>query len=116
MVRREAQRLDDISTAIREIRQFTTGLDESAYLSSRQVQQAVALALVVIGEAIKTLSPELKTRHAGVAWTKWAGLRDFLVHQYFRIDQRMVWRIVRRDIPALETAIAAELKRIAPEP
>jgi uncharacterized protein with HEPN domain len=114
VVRREAQRLDDIANAIQEIKRFTAGMDVEAYLANRQVQQAVALALVVIGEAIKALPPDLRSRHAGVAWAKWAGLRDFLVHQYFRIDQRRVWRIVQRDIPPLEAAIAVELKRIAP--
>jgi uncharacterized protein with HEPN domain len=72
------------------------------------------LALVVIGEAIKALPLDPRQRHDGVAWAKWAGLRDFLVHQYFRIDQRRIWRIVQRDIPPLEAAIAAELRRVVP--
>jgi uncharacterized protein with HEPN domain len=115
VVRREAQRLDDISNAIQEIKRFTAGMDVEAYLANRQVQQAVALALVIVGEAIKALPPDLRGRHAGIAWAKWAGLRDFLVHQYFRIDQRRIWRIIQRDIPPLEAAIAAELRRLGPD-
>lgn len=115
MVRREAQRLNDISDAIREIKQFTAVMDARAFLADRQVQQAVAAALVVIGEAIKALPPDLRSRHEAVAWVKWAGLRDFLVHQYFRIDQRRIWRIIQRDVPPLDAAIAAELRRIAPD-
>ena len=114
MVRREAQRLDDISNAIQEIKHFTADMDLRTYLSNRQVQQAVGLALVVIGEAIKALPPDLRGRHGAVAWVKWAGLRDFLVHQYFRIDQRRIWRIVQRDIPPLEAAMAAEQRRLTP--
>ena len=53
MVRREAQRLDDIADAISEIRRFTAGMEAKAYLADRQVQQAVAWALIIIGEAIK---------------------------------------------------------------
>jgi uncharacterized protein with HEPN domain len=115
LVRREAQRLDDIANAIKEIKNFTAGMDVDAYLSNRQAQQAVALALVVIGEAIKALPLDLRHRHQAVAWAKWAGLRDFLVHQYFRIDQRRIWRIVQRDIPPLAAAIVAELRSIAPD-
>jgi uncharacterized protein with HEPN domain len=114
LVRREAQRLDDISNAIRDLKRFTAGMDAEAFLADRQVQQAVALALVVIGEAIKALPPDLRERHDGIAWAKWAGLRDFLVHQYFRIDQRRIWRIVQRDLPPLEAAIGVELQRITP--
>lgn len=115
MVRREAQRLDDIANAILEIRRFTAGMEAKAYLENRQVQQAVAWALIIIGEAIKALPAELRDRHGAVAWTKWAGLRDFLVHQYFRIDQRRIWRIIQRDIPPLEAVVNAELRRIVPD-
>jgi uncharacterized protein with HEPN domain len=111
LVRREAQRLDDIAGAIREIKLFTAGMDARAYLADRQVQLAVASALVQIGEAIKALPPDLRSRHQAVAWVNWAGLRDFLVHQYFRIDQRRIWRIIQRDIPPLDAAIAAELRQ-----
>ena len=115
MVRREAQRLDDIANAVSEIRRFTVGMEAKAYLADRQVQQAVAWALIIIGEAIKALPPDLRARHEAVAWAKWAGLRDFLVHQYFRIDQRRIWRIIQRDIPPLEAAVTAELRRIVPD-
>jgi uncharacterized protein with HEPN domain len=114
LVRREAQRLDDIASAIRDIKQFTAEMESRAFLADRQVQQAVASALVQIGEAIKALPPELRNRHPAVAWAKWAGLRDFIVHQYFRIDQSRIWRIVQRDIPPLHAAIVAELGRMAP--
>lgn len=86
-----------------------------AFLEDRQVQQAVAWALIIIGEAIKALPSDLREHHEAVAWTKWAGLRDFLVHQYFRIDQRRISRIVQRDIPPLEAAVTAELQRILPD-
>jgi uncharacterized protein with HEPN domain len=46
-----------------------------------------------------------------VEWAEWAGLRDLLVHQYFRIDQERIWRIIERDLPGLETAASAELQR-----
>jgi len=89
-------------------------MDARGFLADRQVQQAVASALVQIGEAIKALPPGLRSRHQAVAWVKWAGLRDFIVHQYFRIDQGRIWRIIQRDIPPLDAAVVAELRRIAP--
>jgi hypothetical protein len=35
-------------------------MDVEAYLANRQAQQAVALALVVVGESIKALPPDLR--------------------------------------------------------
>ena len=110
MVRREAQRLDDILHAIQDLRRFTSGMDVSAFLADRTAQQACAAALTSIGEAVKNLPPDLCVRRPEIAWTDWAGLRDVLVHQYFRIDQRRIWRIIERDLPGLESA-AEELRR-----
>jgi uncharacterized protein with HEPN domain len=115
LVRREGQRLDDILHAIEELRAFTAGLDASAFLANRATQQACAAALTVIGEAAKALPSDLRGRHPRVEWAQWAGLRDFLVHQYFRIDQQRIWRIIERDLPPLEAAARAELERAVRE-
>jgi uncharacterized protein with HEPN domain len=111
VVRREAQRLDDILPAIKELRHFTAGMNASAFLGDRTAQQACAAALTVIGEAIKNLPLDLCERHPAIAWADWAGLRDLLVHQYFRIDQQRIWRVIQRDLPSLEIVAAEELQR-----
>ena len=74
MVRREAQRLDDILQAIQDLRRFTSGMDVSAFLAYRTAQQACAAALPTsIGEAVKNLPRDLCERHPDVAWADWAG-------------------------------------------
>jgi uncharacterized protein with HEPN domain len=110
MVRREAQRLDDILLAIAELQAFTSGMNAARFMENRTVQQACAATLTVIGEAVKALPPDLRGRHPTIEWAKWAGLRDLLVHQYFKIDQRRIWRIIERDLPSLEAATRTELK------
>ena len=47
MVRREAQRLDDIVEAIRDIESFTAGMDAKAYAANGLIKGAVALKLVL---------------------------------------------------------------------
>ncbi len=111
MVRREAQRLDDIVQAIQDLRRFTSGLDASAFLADRTVQHACAAALTTVGEEVKHLPRDLCERHPGIAWADWAGLRDVLVQQYFRIDQQRIWRIIERDLAALERVATEELRR-----
>jgi len=108
VVRREAQRLDDILQAIQDLRRFTSGMDASAFLTDRTAQQACAAALTNIGEAVKNLPQDLRERQPAIAWADWAGLRDRLVHQDFRIDQR---RIIARDLSPLEIVAAEELRR-----
>jgi len=65
--------------------------------------------LEVIGEAVKGISGDTRARHPEIPWRQIAGMRDKMIHEYFGIDLELVWRVVERDLPALEAAVAALL-------
>lgn len=77
-----------------------------------KTQSAVLHQLMVLGEAIKRISPGFRAAHPGVAWKKAAGMRDVLIHAYDEVDLAAVHETVRRDLPAL----LAQLTAISPEP
>ncbi len=60
---------------------------------------------MVIGEAAKKISEETRTAHPHIPWKKMAGLRDVLIHAYDTVDVRMVWRLLREDLPQLITSL-----------
>lgn len=91
----------DIARASRLALAFTAAIDVEAFLADPMRQSAVQHQLVIIGEAVKRLSPEFRAEHAGVAWPEIAGMRDVLIHAYHRVDLRQVWEMVRADVPAL---------------
>jgi len=76
-----------------------------------KTQSAVLHQLMVLGEAIKRISPEFRAEHPEVAWKKAAGMRDVLIHAYDEVDLAAVHETVRRDIPAR----LAQLAAISPE-
>jgi uncharacterized protein with HEPN domain len=43
---------------------------------------------------------------SSIPWSDIAGMRDLLTHEYFRVDAAIVARTVRRDLPALQRAVA----------
>lgn len=45
-----------------------------------------------------------------IPWKQIAGMRDRLTHAYFGVDLGLVWRVVERDLQALETAVAVLLE------
>jgi uncharacterized protein with HEPN domain len=57
--------------------------------------------LLVIGEAVKRLSPEFREVHPGVPWKLIAGTRDKLIHFYEGVDLEEVWRMLTSDLPEL---------------
>lgn len=59
----------------------------------------------VVGEAASKVSPETRTRLAGVPWAEIIGMRNRLVHGYAAVDHDVVWAVVKQDLPALVKAL-----------
>jgi len=60
----------------------------------------------VIGEAVKNLDEDVRRKAQSIPWSDIAGMRDLLAHEYFRVDPTIVERTVRKDLPALNRAVA----------
>lgn len=72
------------------------------YFSSKMVQDAMIGKMEVIGEATKRISNELKLKHKDIPWKEMAGLRDVLIHNYFGVDNQIVWNVVENELPLLK--------------
>ena len=101
MKRADSDRLADITTAIDRIRAHLA--DARAAEDLRR--DATLYNLVIIGEAVKSLSGEAKAERADIPWQQIAGLRDRLAHEYFRIDIAEIEKMVSRDLAPLRSAV-----------
>jgi len=45
-------------------------------------------------------------RHSAIPWSRIAGLRNRIVHDYAGIDLQLVWQILKTAIPKLALQIA----------
>ena len=70
-----------------------------------ETSEIVFRQLEIIGEAVKNLSEDLKVRYPQTPWKQIAGMRDYLIHEYFTINYERVWDTVHNDIPVLEQQI-----------
>jgi uncharacterized protein with HEPN domain len=103
-VKNERLYLGHIREAINDIRAYAS-VGEEAFLADRMRQDAIIRKLEIIGEAVKQLSEATKAQRPEIPWKQIAGMRDRLTHAYFGVDLGLVWRVVERDLQALETAI-----------
>ena len=55
--------------------------------------------LIVIGEAVKNLSWEIRDTETATPWKPIAGMWDVLLHDYLRVKLEQVWETVVRDLP-----------------
>lgn len=103
-------RLSDILQSIEQIAAYTADVSREQFLEDRMIQDAVTRRLEVIGEAVKGLSESERTRHPEIPWSSIAGTRDKLIHDYFRVDQELVWEMVQEHLPALRNAVTQLLE------
>lgn len=99
MSRSDEERLADIRIAISRCITYRPYLD-SAELGS-MAYDAVLRNLAVVGEAVKSLPEGFKRKHADTPWNSIAGLRNVVIHEYFRVDADMIRDIVDNQLAPL---------------
>ena len=97
--------LQDIWESILAIEEYTRKLVESEFYSNRQIQDAVVRRLEIIGEAVKNIDDDIRTKYPQIPWKKIAGMRDIIAHEYFGIKIDRMWDVVRKDLPNLKDKI-----------
>jgi uncharacterized protein with HEPN domain len=99
------QRLLHVRDAINHILEFTEGINQEAYSSNIMIQSAVERQLEIIGEAVASMSEELKAKHSKIEWHKIKAFRNIIAHEYFGVSQKLVWNVIEKDIPMLKNSI-----------
>lgn len=98
--------LEDILLAIKEIEDFLIQVkDLKEYEIDILRKRAVERNLEIIGEVVKKIPAFLKLENPNVEWRQIAGLRDFIAHGYFEIDDEIIWNIVEIHLPIFKENI-----------
>jgi uncharacterized protein with HEPN domain len=104
MARSDAVRLRDIQVSIGAIRAHVEFRDVAG-VPEGLVEDAVKYRLVEIGEAVGDLSDSTRSLSPTIPWTRVKGLRNFLTHEYHRVDTEVVWMIVDTYLDPLSDAV-----------
>jgi uncharacterized protein with HEPN domain len=99
------ERFDDILTCARNIESFTARMSFDAFLDDPRTIRAVAFEFTTMGEAARAIPEEIQEQYPEIPWGKMQGIRNVLVHEYFRLDEEILWNASQNDIPPLIAAL-----------
>ena len=97
--------LQHILESITNISEYVGVLDESAFSKDKKTIAAVIRELEIIGEAANNLSDDFKKKHSEIPFRNMIDMRNFLTHEYFGVNAKVVWDTYKIDLPRLEEVI-----------
>ena len=101
----DKERLGHILDAITEIEAYTANIELKDFLANSMMRFASIKQIEIIGEAANYITPETKALFTEIQWKQIVGMRHILIHEYFGIDESLVWQVITQDIPRLKIAI-----------
>ena len=89
------------------------GLDCDIFRQIDEVKYTVYYCLIGIGEALKEVPKDVFAAEPSIPWGSIVGMRNRLIHTYWRIDDEIVYDVATLELPALTEALERIIKRLA---
>lgn len=99
--------LKDILDSISKIQEYTNGLIFDEFINNDEKIDAVVRNLEIIGEAANRLPKEIIEKHPEILWEKIISMRNKILHEYFGIDEDIIWKTINDDLPELRKQLEA---------
>ncbi len=105
-------RLQHIHDAIKEINSYTANISFKEFKSNSMMIYASVKQLEIIGEAASKITKHFIKLYSEIEWREIIALRNLLVHEYFGIDEEIIWGIIKKDLPELQIKVNRILEQI----
>lgn len=104
--------LNDILASITKIEGYTKDVSFEEFSEDNMREDAIIRNLMTIGEAVKSVPKDIRSKSPEIEWEEMAGLRDILIHQYFGTDLETIWDIIKNNLPKLKKNINSLIKKL----
>src|SRR3989337_3602233 len=102
--------LDDILTSVNKIQTYVGDTSYEALLVNEMKLDAIVRNFEIIGEAASNIPAEIRDKYPFVEWRKISDFRNVLAHEYFGIDYKIMWDIIKNKLPNLRQDIKTIIK------
>lgn len=94
-------RIFDMLDAITAIRAYTHEMNFENFIKDRRTVDAVIRNLMIIGEAAARIPEKVCQDNPDIPWYEMRGLRNFVVHEYFGVSDKILWETIINDLEPL---------------
>lgn len=113
MTKKPVEFLGHILESIGYIQEYLSPLTQEQFLESVVVQDAVIRRFEIIGEATNNIDDKTKRDNPELPWRNMVSMRNFIIHEYFGVDYKMIWKTVKTDLPGLKKQVKALIKELS---
>jgi len=104
--------LEDMLASAEKIVAYSQGLQSSGISKNEERTEAILYNLLILGEAAKGVPEEIRNSYHEIPWRSITGMRDKIIHQYWGINQILIWKTITEEIPPLINTLKNILARL----
>jgi len=97
---------DDIVLSIEKIEEYVKDMTIRDFVKDSKTVDAVVRNFEVIGEASKNISQEIKEKYPDIPWAEMYLMRNKVTHEYFGLDYKIIWNVIKNHLPENKAQIA----------
>ena len=100
-----ASYIEDIIEHMNYTQEFIRCMTFKEFANDKKTILSVTKCIEIVGEATKHIPDSIREKYPDVPWREMAGIRDRLVHGYFKVNLEIVWVTVTLEFPELRPMI-----------
>ena len=97
--------LGHIRDAINSINEYLGDMNYDSFSQNKMVVSATVREIEIIGEASNNLNKQFRDAHPDIPWRDIIDMRNFLAHEYFGVNTKVVWDTCKNDLPELKSIV-----------
>lgn len=94
-------RLRHMHDAAQEVMAFTAGKTRESLDQEMLLLRGVCMSIGIIGEAAAQITPAFRSANPKIDWQAIVGMRNLIIHAYFKVDKDILWNTINQHIPPL---------------